>query len=220
MRSIIRAFRRIPEANRTIAFGFMSLVKNLFYFVFKIIVGIVFNARLLIVIAIYNLVIGLIKANCSRGLWKNKDDKKDCQTYIFGSIILLLTTICYMVYTTNMVYNPSGIVYSKIIAITIALFSTYSIVVSLFGLFRTKSRTMLVQEYKVANFASALTNIVLTQVAILSFMQVPNMNLYNSFISIVVGVMILIIAIYLLINGLIKLKVYTTGITNKRQFRK
>ena len=93
MRNIIRAFQRIPETNRTIAYGFMSLAKNLFYFIFKIIVGIIFKTPLLIAIAIFNLVIGLVKANCSRGLWRNKDNFKDLKTYIHGGSILVLSSI-------------------------------------------------------------------------------------------------------------------------------
>ena len=55
MKDIIRAFRRIPEKNRTIAYGIMALVKNLCYFAFKITVGILFKTPLLIAVAIYNL---------------------------------------------------------------------------------------------------------------------------------------------------------------------
>jgi len=127
MKDIIRAFRRIPEKNRTIAYGIMALLKNLCYFAFKVIVGIVFKTPLLIAVAIYNLLIGLVKATCARGLWKNKDDLKDCKTYTLGGVILSLSSVFYIVYTANQVGNPYGIKYNTIIAIAIAAFATYSI---------------------------------------------------------------------------------------------
>ena len=187
----MRAFQRISEKNRTIAYGIMALLKNLVYFLFKIIVGIMFKTPLLIAVAIYNLLIGLVKANCSRGLWKNKDDLKDCKTYIRGGAILLVSSIFYIIYTANQVGNPYGIQYNTIIAIAIAAFATYSVTVSIIGLFRTKGKTMLIKEYKFTNFATALTNIVLTQIAILSLMPVARMNFYNALLGIIVGIVIL-----------------------------
>lgn len=220
MRDLFTAFHRISETNRTIAYGIMALFKNLFYFVFKIIVGIVFKNPLLIAIALYNLLIGLVKANCSRGLWKNKDDLKDCKTYVRGGAILFFSSIFYIIYTANQVGNPYNIKYNIGIAICIAAFATYSVTVSIIGLFRTKGKTMLIKEYKFTNFATALTNIVLTQMAILSLCPVENMNFYNSLLGIIVGSVILGFALYLIIHGLLQLRVYTTGITNSKKDKK
>ncbi len=216
MKDLFRTFQRIPEKNRTIAYGIMALLKNLCYFAFKIIVGIVFKTPLLIAVAIYNLLIGLVKANCSRGLWKNKDDLKDLKTYIRGGAILLISSIFYIIYTANLVGNPYGIEYNMVIAIMIASFATYSMTVSIMGLFNTRGKTMLIKEYKFTNFATALNNIVLTQMALLSLFPVKNMHFYNALVGIINGVVILGFGLYLVINGLIQLRVYTTGITNKK----
>lgn len=216
MRDLIKAFKRISEKNRTIAYGLMALLKNLFYFVFKVAVGIIFKTPLLIAVAIYNLLIGLVKANCSRGLWKNKDDLKDCKTYIRGGAILSISSIFYIVYTANQVGNPYNIQYNTIIAIAIAAFAAYSVTLSITGLVHTKGKTMLIKQYKFTNFATALTNLVLTQIAILSLMPVPNMNFYNALLGVIVGMVILGFGLYLVIHGLIVLRVYTTGITNAK----
>lgn len=216
MKDIIRAFRRISETNRTIAYGIMALLKNLLYFTFKIAVGIIYKTPLLIAVAIYNLLIGLVKANCSRGLLKNKDTLKDCKTYTIGGAILSLSSIFYIVYTANQVGNPYGIKYNTIIAIAIAAFATYSITVSIMGLVRTKGKTMLIKEYKFTNFATALNNVVLTQIALLSLFPVKNMNFYNALVGIINGVVILGFGLYLVVSGLVKMKVYTTGITNPK----
>ena len=216
MKDIIRAFRRIPERNRTIAYGFLSLLLNLFYFTFKIVVGIIFNTPLLIAIAIYDLIIGFVKANCSRALWKHKDNLEDCKTYIFGGAVLLISSIIFIIYITNQVDHPYKIQYNIVVAILIAGFAAYRMIGSVIGLCKTKGRTMLIKEYRVANFASALNNLVLTQMALLALMTIPNMHLYNSIIALIVATLISLIGMYLVIHGLVQLRVYTTGITNKK----
>ena len=206
MRVLFRAFQRISEKNRTIVYGLMGLITNLFYFVFKIIVGIIFKNPLLIAIAIYNLLIGLVKALSSRGLMKNKDDLKDTKTYLTGGILLAISSILYIVYISNQVGNPYHVEYTPIIAIAIATFSTCRIALSVNGLMKFKGRTLIIKQYKLTNFATALTNIVLTQMAILSFMPVKNMHFYNALLGIIVGSLILACGLYITIHGLIRLR--------------
>ncbi len=220
MRDIIRAFRRIPERNRTIVYGLMSLLKNLCFFAFKIIVGIVYRTPLLIAVAIYNLLIGLVKANCSRGLLKNKDNFKDCKTYIIGGATLFLSSIFYIIYTANQVNIPVDRHFNLVIAILIAGFAAFRVVMSVGGLIRIKGKTMLIKEFKITNFAIALTNVVLTQIAILSLLEVPNMHYYNSIFGVIVGFIIHVFGLYLVINGLLHIKVYTSGVTNSKKNNK
>ena len=216
MKDLIRAFRRIPERNRTIAYGMMALLKNLCFFAFYFIVGIIYKTPLLIAVAIYNLLIGLVKANCSRGLLKNKDEYKDCKSYILGGAILVVSSIFYIIYTANEVANPYNRHFNLVISILIAAFAVYRVSLSIGGLVKIKGKTMLIKEYKLTNFAIALTNVVLTQIAILSFLEVENMHYYNSMFGVIVGCIILAVGLYLVVSGLIHIKVYTTGITNAK----
>ena len=65
---------------------------------------------------------------------------------------------------------------------------------------------MLIKEYKFTNFATALTNIVLTQIAVLSIVAPSDMSVYNSFMGGLVGIVILGFGVYFIINGIIKFK--------------
>ena len=217
MKDLFRAFQRIPEKNRTIAYAIIAVFKNLLFFAFKIIVGIIFKTPLLIVIAVYNLLVGVIMANCSRRLLKQNDDLKDCQAYILGGVILLVSSILYIVYNIYQVGNPYNIEYNMPIAIVIASMAAFTVAMSINGLVKTKGRTMLIQEYKFTKFATALNNIVLTQIALLAIFQVPNMHYYNSIVGTINGLVILGFGLYIIVSGLIKLKVYTTGVTNAKQ---
>lgn len=207
MFDLIKAFRIIPEEKKIVFFGKMNLIKNLLFFLFKIIVGIIFHSWLLIAIALYNLFIGIVKLNCARGLKRNVDSIHDCTTYIHGGGLLAISSIFYVLYAVFQVVYPSNTKYTLIIAIIIALFSTISIVSSIIGVVRTKGKTMLVKEYKMANLAIALNNLVLTQIAILSVTTTGDMSKFNSLIGIIVGSTILLLGLYLMIDGYAKRKI-------------
>ncbi len=206
MKDLFRAFQRISEKNRTIVYGLMGFITNLFYFVFKITVGILFKNPLLVAIALYNLLIGFVKALSSRGLLKNKDDIKDTKTYLTGGVLLAISSILYIIYISNQVGNPYHIEYTPVIAIVIATFSTCRIGLSINGLVKFKGRTLIIKQYKLTNFATALTNLVLTQMAILSFMPIPSMHTYNAVLGIIVGSVILACGLFITIHGLIRLR--------------
>ena len=204
MRNLIKKFRSIPEEKKIIVYGKLAFFKNLFYFLFKILVGVYFNSWFLIAIAIYSLFIGYVKNNCSSGLRKNKENIKDIHAYIRGGVVLAISSVFYIVYSVFSIYYPSNFEYNMIIAIAIATFATYSIAISRVGVCKTKGKTMLIKEYKLTNFATAFNNLVLTQIALLSFSNVENSAFYNGLIGICVGVIILGIGLYLMIDGLVK----------------
>lgn len=204
MRNLIKKFRSIPEEKKIIVYGKLAFFKNLFYFLFKILVGVYFKSWFLIAIAIYSLFIGYVKNNCSSGLRKNKENIKDIHAYIRGGVVLAISSVFYIVYSVFSIYYPSNFEYNMIIAIAIAAFATYSIAISIVGVCKTKGKTMLIKEYKLTNFATAFNNLVLTQIALLSFSNVENSAFYNGLIGICVGVIILGIGLYLMIDGLVK----------------
>ena len=209
MKNFIQKFREIPESKKIIVYGKLAFFKNLFYFLFKIIVGIVFRSWFLIAIAIYSLFIGYVKENCLRGLLKNKDNKKNISSYIRGGVVLSISSIFYIAYTIFQIYFPSNFQYNTIIAISIAAFATYSIAMSIVGIIRAKGKTMLIKEYKFTNFATAFTNLVLTQIALLSIASTSgNVAIFNAVIGVIVGIVILGIGLYLTIDGLIKKRKY------------
>ena len=210
MLKLIRKFRKIPEAKKIIVYGKLAFLKNLLTFSFKVLVGITFQSWFLIAIALYGICIGISKNNCSRGLKKNKDSLKDIHYYILGGTILSLSSLFYIIYSFFQIYYPSNTKYNMVIAIAIATFACYSIAMSLWGVIRSKGKTMLIKEYKLTNFASAFNNIVLAQVAILSFTmsQGQDMALYNGLLGIICGIVVLSIGIYLIIDGTMKKRRY------------
>lgn len=204
MWNLIKKFRSIPEEKKIIVYGKLAFFKNLFYFLFKILVGVYFRSWFLIAIAIYSLFIGYVKNNCSSGLRKNKENIKDIHAYIRGGVVLAISSVFYIVYSVFSIYYPSNFEYNMIIAIAIAAFATYSIAMSIVGVCKTRGKTMLIKEYKLTNFATAFNNLVLAQIALLSFTATESAAFYNGLIGICVGVIIFGIGLYLMIDGLVK----------------
>ena len=114
--------------NKIIMFGKLGTIKNLFYFLFQIMVGIVFESCFLIAIAIYSLCIGFVKANCVRGLSKNQSDIKNCKSYIRGGAILTSSSIFYLIYTIYQILHPINFKYTLIVAVALACFAFYNII--------------------------------------------------------------------------------------------
>ncbi|MBE7076804.1 MAG: hypothetical protein E7374_02800 [Clostridiales bacterium] len=209
MFNLIRKFRQIPESKKIIVYGKLAFLRNLCFFAFKIAVGIWFESWFLIAIALYGLSIGYVKNNCSTGLRKNKDNLKDINSYIHGGIVLTISSVFYIGYSISQIFFQQNYQYNLVIAITIAAYSAYSITKSLCGVIRSKGKTMLIKEYKLTNFAGAFNHIVLAQVALLSVMETEkNMALFNGVLAISVGFIIMVIGIYLIVDGVKKKKKY------------
>lgn len=208
MWNLIRKFRSIPEEKKIIVYGKLAFLKNLFYFVFKIVVGVVFRSWFLVAIAIYSLFIAYVKDNCSRGLRRNKENIKNIHSYIRGGAVLATSSLFYIAYSALQIYFPSNTKYNMIIAISIATFAAYSIAMSLWGVIRSKGKTMLIKEYKLTNFATAFNNLVLAQIAILSFTTMDDVALYNGLLGIAMGFIVLGIGLYLVLDGVRKKRRY------------
>ena len=203
----IKKIRTIPERKFIIVMGRLSFVKNLLYFAFKVLVGLIFHSWFIITIAIYSAFIGIVKNNCARGLKKNKDTLRDIYSYIRGGAILSCSSVFYITYSVFQIFYPSNTHYNIIIAIAIATFATFAITISIIGVVKAKGKTMLIKEYRLTDLATAFNNILLAQIAILSFTN-PNtdMSLYNGLAGVAVGLIVLGIGLYLLIDGLLKKK--------------
>lgn len=204
----------MPVEKKIIFYSKANIVKNLLCFLFKVVVGIVFNSGLLIAIGLYNLFISGVNANCAHGLKKNEDSLDDCATYINGGSMIAMSSICYLGYAIFQIVFPSNTTYNLIIAIIIFVASSINILSSFIGILRAKGKTLLVKEYKITKLATALNNLVLAQIAILSFSNITNVDKFNIIIGLIMGSLILFLGIYLIIDGKSKKKIFE-NILNK-----
>ncbi len=208
MFNLFKKFKRIPEKNKIIFYGKVAFFKNLLFFAFKIIIGLLFKSWFLIAIAIFGLFIGYVKNNCSYGLKKNKDNIKDIHSYIKGGVVLATSSLVYLAYSILQIYIPYNAQYHMSIAVIITVFAVYKILVSIYGMAKVSGKTMLIKEYKLTNFAAAINNVVLSQIAIFSFIDFKYADIYNSVLGILGGSIIFAVGLYLTIDGIVKKKKY------------
>lgn len=208
MFNLFKKFKRIPEKNKIIFYGKVAFFKNLLFFAFKVIVGLLFKSWFLIAVAIFGLFIGYVKNNCAYGLKKSKDNIKDIQLYIKGGAVLATSSLVYLAYSILQIYIPYNAHYHMSIAIIITVFAVYRILVSVYGMAKVSGKTMLIKEYKLTNFAAAINNVVLSQIAIFSFVKFENSAIYNTILGIVAGSIIFAVGLYLTIDGIMKKRKY------------
>ncbi len=201
MIDLFKKYKSIPEENKIVFYGKFSFIKNLVFFVLKILIGLYFKSYFLIAIALYDVCIGLVKELCSHGLRHKRDTSEDIKRYIKGGMILSSSSVFYLAYVITQMFFPSSYKYNLVIAIIIAAYSFYYITLSIIGVVSIKGKTLLVKEYKLTCLASALNNIVLTQIALLSFTTNGDTMGQNATIGIIVGLIILGIGIYISIDG-------------------
>ena len=208
---MIRLFKKIknsPEKRKVIFFGQMGFLKNLAVFLFYIIVGLVFRSWFLVAIALYSGLIGVVRNNCTRGLKKNKDSIKDIKYYTQGGIILTISSVFYIAYSISYLYYPSNITYNLVIGILLASIATFTVAKGIVGVVRASGKTMLIREYKMTNLASAMTSVMLAQIAILSFTAGNSANIYTGILGVILGFIIMSIGLYLAIDGFSKRRKY------------
>lgn len=99
-----------------------------------------------------------------------EDIKKETVYYCFMAIFLLAASLVYSLYMVRLFFISSGLVYGKIAGITVAAVSFTELFMAVRGLVKSnKLNDMLVSGLKIVNLSAALTALVLTQSALLSF---------------------------------------------------
>lgn len=188
-------------AQRTVFFARITSFFNFVWFAFRLITGICFNSIFLIVSAGFSFCNGSVRRMCYKSINRYDDSLKTLQKFRNGGLILTAASLCYIGYSTFMIFVPTNFQYGMIISIAIATFSFTNLVLAIIGIVKTKGKNILLREIKVTNLAAALTNIVLTQIAILSFTFAEDASLYNGLMGIGVGFIILIMGVVLSIRG-------------------
>lgn len=171
----------------------------------KIILGIFTFSIFLCVNALYNIGVASAKylAVRTNTFLENTRDRKLHRQKIFNiyrniGAIILISGVAYIVSCVRLFLGYDQTRYTKIIAISIALFTFVELFISIIGAYQTrKNKQPLIEAVKMTNFCSALISLVLTQTALLSF-QEGNYSFYNGISGTVFGSITICIAIYMI----------------------
>lgn len=198
MKKLLEKYFKMSFEEKTIFTCYFSCLFNLIIGVFKIILG-VFLGIFFIIAGIINIMILLAKLECYLGV-KHPKTKSFTKRNKYTSIYLLLAGFIYAIYMSRFIFlNQEIYQYQQLLGIGIATVSFVELGVSIKGCFNAYGRGHYYRNIKLINLCSSFTAIMLTMVAITSFASEEDMSFLNGLCGMITGVLIILIAIYILI---------------------
>ena len=172
---------------------------------FKIVLAIISKSLLLFIYSFYNVSMSIAKRTSVR----EKENHK-YENFYFCGIIVLISSISYILYSDYIYFNGSNSKYNLYVSIGIATLAFYHITMAIIGLVNSKRRKNLqTKTINLTNLASAFISMSMTQTALLSSKVNEDMSKYNAIGGIGFGIFALIVGIYMII--------YTIYIKSKEQ---
>lgn len=168
---------------------------NTINYLLKIVLAVIAKSLLLFIYSFYNISINLAKRTSLREHINYK-----YENYYFCGIIVLISSIVYIIYSNYIYVYGSNIKYSMYTGIGIATLAFYNITIAIIGIVKAKKdKNLTMETIKLTNLASSLISMSLTQTAILSFTNAEDMSRYNGIGGIFFGILSMIIGIYMII---------------------
>ena len=193
---------------RTIVFSIFSFIINIAYVTLVGVIGILTGSVWYISLAVYYLLLSLMKGNVFYSKRKHNTEIKQARAYRFAGIIFILLTIAFsgiivLIYTSNMYFEYAGLM-----IYVIASYTFYKLILAIVNIFKArKQNDLYIQTIRNINLASALVSILVLQVALFqSFSPESNTSFANGLTGAFVSLIILILGIFMIVKANKKLK--------------
>lgn len=191
----IHKFRKLPYEEKMLYTTRVSMSMNFLLAIGKVIFGL-FYGFLFCISGMVNGFIFLSKHECFMGIKNTKRRFRERNNRI--SMFLFVASVIYTLYMARLVFFDVKVYdYTMFIGLVIAAVSFTEMGVAIYGLIRTKRSGHYYRDIKIINFCSAMTAIVLTQVAVMSFTNVSNANMLNGITGMAIGIVILLLSIFI-----------------------
>ncbi len=196
MRSIIG-----NASERVYLFARISLVMNMALTIGKILIGVFTASLFMYVNAFYSVGIGVTKLLFVRNYRAEKSLEEQRRCYSTIGSVILISSVVYIVYSLRLVFGTSSMRYSQIVAISIAAVTFTEIGMNIRGaVVAHRNNTPLVQAVKLANLASSLICLALTQTALLSFTTEQDLSTANGVMGILMGICSACIGVFMILR--------------------
>ena len=198
MLKIINQYRGLSFEDKTIFTTRLSILMNFVLGLGKAILSIFFGIFFLVA-AIVNFFITLTKLECYLGI-KYPDKKSFYYRNKCVGIFLLIAGLEYAIYMARMIFTDVSIMdYDMILGIVIACVSFVELAIAIKGCFNSLGKGHYYRNIKLTSLCSALTAIVLTEVALTSFASATDLRVVNGIVGMIVGIIMILISIYIFI---------------------
>lgn len=186
---------------RNIKFKKYSKYWNAFLALAKVIIGILSNSVFVFMNAFYNIGIFVAKKlsyNISKEINEENENKKG--NYYKIAIIMIVSSLFYILYTIRMFVSKENVDYGQIVAITIATVSFTELTIAITGVVKAHKKKDINTVFdKLINLSTAFICMVFTQSAILSFAHEGDASIYNGYSGLFFGSLNMIIGTYMII---------------------
>ncbi len=203
IKSHIRAYRNGDTALRNRYHSAWSMLLNFSVAAGKTVIGIVTFSLFIVISGIYSLGIGLAKKMYYTGCGKGRENEK--KYFLLMALLLLASSVMYIIYMICLLFSHSQTVYGEITAISIAAISFFELGIAVRGLVKCRKKgNLLLSGLKIVNLSGAFISLVLTQTALLSFTMgstsadMETAARSNAAIGILMGCVSLALAVYML----------------------
>lgn len=150
--------------------------------------------------AFYTAVIGYGKHQSVIGM-NDKKERGELWYYRRIGLLILVSSILYIIYTLRLFITDENISYDNISAISIASVTFLEIGISIYGIISARrKRSILMKALKLLNLSSSFIGLVLTQTAILSFTSSQDHTVANAISGLMFGSITMLIGVWMMVQ--------------------
>jgi len=198
MVNLINKYRSMSFEEKTIFTSKFSIIFNAFMALCKFIMAF-FTSMFFIAAAIVNILVAGSKMQCYLGEKYPEKKSFDYRNKMIG-FLLLCAGLEYTIYMARLIFTNTEVMqYSMFLGIMVATVSFIEMGIAIKGCFNSFGKGHYYRNIKLISFCSALTAIVLTEIALTSFASEVDTRVLNGLFGMSVGVIIILIAIYIFI---------------------
>lgn len=198
MKKLINKYRMLNFEDKTLFSTFFSILFNLIMASGKIVLSL-FQGVFFLVSGIINLFMMMTKLECYLGV-KYPHKKSFKYRNRMTSIFLILAGLEYSIYMARMIFTDVELMeYDMILGVIIAFVSFVEITIAIIGCFKVVGKGHYFRNIKIINLCSAMTAIVLTEVALMSFANEADTRNIDGMFGLLVGALIIILGVFVLI---------------------
>lgn len=180
-----------------------SMIWNILVALYKISLAYMSHSILILVYAMYDISLIITKTTF---IIKLKDESE--KYYIVG-LIVMGSSIWYMLYSIRILVVGSPIQYNLYVSIAIAIITLLDIVIAVVGIRHARIRMNLEEETsKFITLANSLISLSLTPTAILYFTKIDNISFYMGVLGIIFGALSALIGVYMMFYIKFSINVY------------
>lgn len=196
MLKLINKFRNLSFEEKTGITTFISVISNATFALGKFILAIIFKNVFFFVAGVLNIFMMISKLECFLGLKYPHKRSFEHRNFMIG-LFLLLAGLQYAIYMGRLLYSDIDVMqYDMFLGIGIATISFIELGFAIKGLFDVYEKGHYYRNIKIINFSSAMTALVTTEIALMSFAADYDSREIDGWFGLAVGGLIVILGIF------------------------